>query len=56
MNKEQDVADPREFFKFILDTQRSTVLNENVQKMLNDPKQTFDAVIAEWMFSELYSG
>lgn len=33
----------------------TTVEHENVQKVLGDPTQNFDLIIAEWMFSELYS-
>lgn len=29
---------------------------ENVSKLLNDPEQKFDVVIAEWMFTEICVG
>ena len=32
------------------------VTNENAQKIFNDPKEQFDVVIAEWMFSDLPAG
>lgn len=35
---------------------RLTLENENVQRLLNDPKQSFDVVIAQWVLNELYSG
>ncbi|KAJ8709291.1 hypothetical protein PYW07_009117 [Mythimna separata] len=35
---------------------KSTVENEGVQKLLNDPKEQFDAVVIEWMFSDVIAG
>ena len=35
---------------------KKTTENEAVQKILNDPKEHFDVVICEWMFSDLPSG
>lgn len=35
---------------------KSTLENYNVQQLINDPKETFDAVIVEWLFTEIYSG
>jgi hypothetical protein len=34
----------------------NTYLNANVQKLINDPKEEFDLVIVEWIFTELYCG
>ncbi|XP_059051874.1 UDP-glucosyltransferase 2-like [Achroia grisella] len=34
----------------------TTVFHKNVQSLLQDPMERFDAVIAEYMFSGLYSG
>ncbi|NP_001182387.1 UDP-glucosyltransferase isoform X1 [Bombyx mori] len=31
----------------------NTYNNENVSRLINDPKQKFDIVIAEWMFTEI---
>lgn len=31
---------------------RSTVSSPDVKKLLYDPKQEFDLVVAEWMFME----
>ncbi|XP_013189929.2 UDP-glucosyltransferase 2 [Amyelois transitella] len=33
-----------------------TLNHGNIQKLMADPKVHFDVVIAEWMYSELYSG
>lgn len=35
---------------------KNTVLNEGVQKILNDPNEQFDAVIVEWMYSDVTAG
>nr|WEU75316.1 uridine diphosphate-glycosyltransferases 40AV1 [Glyphodes pyloalis] len=40
----------------ILDTMEATINNEEIQALMKNPKEKFDAVIAEWMFSEVYSG
>lgn len=34
----------------------ATVMHTNVQKLLNDDTEQFDAVIVEWMYSEVYAG
>ncbi|KAJ0172131.1 hypothetical protein K1T71_012104 [Dendrolimus kikuchii] len=41
---------------FLTQIHRTTMENENVQKFIKDPKQQFDVILAEWMYSELYSG
>ena len=35
---------------------KKTALNEDVQKLLNDPKEHFDVAIVEWMFSDALAG
>nr|AEW43123.1 UDP-glycosyltransferase UGT40D1 [Helicoverpa armigera] len=35
---------------------KGMILNENVQKILTDPNEKFDLVIAEWMMSEIPAG
>ncbi|KAJ8709292.1 hypothetical protein PYW07_009118 [Mythimna separata] len=40
----------------MLDIAEKTIANANVQKLLNDPTEQFDAVIVEWFFSELGAG
>nr|AUC64281.1 UDP-glucuronosyltransferase [Plutella xylostella] len=44
------------FFGIIEQQARNTVSNENVQRLMRDPKQNFDAVIVEWFFSEVFTG
>ncbi|XP_068619918.1 UDP-glucosyltransferase 2-like [Battus philenor] len=55
MDKEFDVLS----LSFVITTLREvsvlTLEHDNVQKLISDPKQQFDLVIAEWMFNELYS-
>lgn len=44
-------------FKDIMsDIGNGTFTNVNVQKLIMDPTQKFDAVIVEWLFAELCSG
>lgn len=40
----------------MFDFANTTIFHEDVQHLLQDPEEEFDAVIAEWMFNELYSG
>uniref|UniRef100_A0A2A4K0I8 UDP-glycosyltransferases domain-containing protein n=1 Tax=Heliothis virescens TaxID=7102 RepID=A0A2A4K0I8_HELVI len=46
------------FFMYYMMTElvKSTIQNENVQKILSDPNEKFDLVIAEWMISEVPAG
>ncbi|KAJ8711848.1 hypothetical protein PYW08_008802 [Mythimna loreyi] len=41
---------------FMAEVVRHTAENEEVQKLLNDPKEEFDAVIVEWLFSDITAG
>lgn len=45
-----------DFAPLMINMTRATIENPNVQKLLADETQQFDAVIAEWMFSESYAG
>lgn len=56
MRKEIDLKDTHELFKVMYTLSKVTLMNKNVQKLLHDPKEEFDVVIAEWMYNELYSG
>ncbi|CAG9793374.1 unnamed protein product [Diatraea saccharalis] len=44
-----------DFFETTLNIFNMTFHNDNVQKLLRDPKEKFDVIIAEWMFNELYA-
>lgn len=55
MDKQLNFKDRGFIFELMGNISSATVRNENVQRLLRDPKQQFDVVIAEWMFSEMYS-
>ncbi|XP_045779381.1 UDP-glucosyltransferase 2-like [Maniola jurtina] len=40
----------------MMNISKDTIENPNVQKLITDRTQTFDAVISEWMFNEVYAG
>ena len=56
MNKETNKDDMNLMFSIMINATVNNIENPNVQQLLNDPKETFEVVISEWMFSELYSG
>lgn len=33
-----------------------TLENDNMQKVMNDPEERFDLLMAEWMFGDLFVG
>lgn len=43
-------------FKLALNITKNTLKNDAVQRLLNDPLETFDIVVAEWMFNDIYCG
>ncbi|XP_013189936.2 UDP-glycosyltransferase UGT5 isoform X2 [Amyelois transitella] len=51
----QDAANLFEFKPFIEMTNRNVFQDSNLQKLMGDTTQTFDVVIAEWMFSDTYT-
>ncbi|XP_034836076.2 UDP-glucosyltransferase 2-like [Maniola hyperantus] len=40
----------------MMDISKATIQNPNVQKLIADRTQKFDAVISEWMLNEVYAG
>nr|XP_034836075.1 UDP-glucuronosyltransferase 2B2-like [Maniola hyperantus] len=44
------------FVPMIMNMSRNTLEHPNVQKLMRDKNQQFDAVVAEWMFSEMNAG
>ncbi|XP_013166097.1 PREDICTED: UDP-glucuronosyltransferase 2B1-like [Papilio xuthus] len=56
MRKEVDMKDMPTLFTMMFNIANATIQHENVQNLIQDPTEKFDAVIAEWMYSELYSG
>ncbi|KPJ17950.1 UDP-glucuronosyltransferase 2B15 [Papilio machaon] len=43
-------------FKLAINITKNTLKNKAVQKLLNDPSETFDVVVVEWMFNDVYCG
>lgn len=56
MDKEIDPRDVTRHVHVMLNLSNSTYTSENVKKIIMDPLQKFDAVIGEWLFSEISSG
>ncbi|XP_052756594.1 UDP-glycosyltransferase UGT5-like [Galleria mellonella] len=56
LNKEFSFDNPIKMFRYTIDLFEKTVQNPNVVKVFNDTNQKFDAVIAEWMYNDAYSG
>ncbi|XP_073959119.1 UDP-glucosyltransferase 2-like isoform X1 [Choristoneura fumiferana] len=46
----------RDLAKLCLLVANSTLMNDQVQRLMHDPKEQFDVVIVEWLFSELFVG
>ncbi|XP_028025310.1 UDP-glucuronosyltransferase 2B1-like [Bombyx mandarina] len=56
MTKEFNLKDKNVLFSLMNNISSSTILNENVQRLLRDQsREQFDVIIAEWMFSDLYA-
>ncbi|XP_048004419.1 UDP-glucosyltransferase 2-like [Leguminivora glycinivorella] len=56
MNKEVPAFDTAAVLQLIIGVADGTLMNERVQSLLHNVKEEFDVVIAEWMFTESYSG
>lgn len=56
MNEGVQLNDDNFMFFSVLKVAEKTFENENVQRLLNDPKAEFDVMVAEWMFNEVYCG
>lgn len=56
MDKKINGINIKGFVPSMMRISRATLENQNVQKLLADRNQTFDAVIAEWMYNEVYAG
>nr|QBK47173.1 UDP-glycosyltransferase UGT40AP1 [Chilo suppressalis] len=55
MMEQQAAMSFKDIFDITLNINNMTFHNENVMKLIRDPKEHFDVVIAEWMFNELYT-
>lgn len=56
MNKEIDLMDMTFTKGILMNVANATLSNPNVRRLMEDPKVSFDAVIAEWLYTEVYSG
>ncbi|XP_068619571.1 UDP-glucosyltransferase 2-like [Battus philenor] len=56
LNKILDFTDPRVMVYLTVDFANGTINHPAVQRLIQDPAEHFDAVIVEWLYSELYSG
>ena len=54
MNKEVNFQSVTGFIGKMTAISEKTFENEVVKKIFEDPKETFDVVIAEWMFNNIY--
>ncbi|KAL0868322.1 hypothetical protein ABMA27_007847 [Loxostege sticticalis] len=56
MTKEIDLTD-LDFVKSMMNQiANATLSNPNVKRLMEDPRERFDVVIAEWLYTELYAG
>ncbi|XP_072933214.1 UDP-glucosyltransferase 2-like [Epargyreus clarus] len=56
MNKEVSLSNITNFITILNELSSMTLQNPGVQKLLNDPNEKFDVIIAEWMYNDVYSG
>ncbi|CAK1594070.1 unnamed protein product [Parnassius mnemosyne] len=56
LDKERGFEDFTFLFTMFKEVCIRTLENLNMQNILNNPKEKFDVIIAEWMFNELYAG
>ncbi|KPJ17977.1 Ecdysteroid UDP-glucosyltransferase [Papilio machaon] len=55
MNRDIEM-DQEIVFNMMMNLTQNTLKNNNVSKLLNDPTENFDLVIAQWTFNEVFSG
>ncbi|CAH2054208.1 unnamed protein product, partial [Iphiclides podalirius] len=56
INQEIDYKSIRFLWYVTTDFVNGTIMHPNVQQLIHDTNEHFDVVIAEWLYSELYSG
>ncbi|XP_068619597.1 UDP-glucosyltransferase 2-like [Battus philenor] len=56
LSRESDMKDMSVVFTCMFNLANLILNHENVQNLIHDSNEQFDAVIAEWMYSDLYSG
>ncbi|KAJ0172132.1 hypothetical protein K1T71_012105 [Dendrolimus kikuchii] len=55
MNKQIDFTNRDFLFGMMYNLSMGTITNPNMQKLMRDPKQKFDVIVGEYMFSENYA-
>nr|WEU75326.1 uridine diphosphate-glycosyltransferases 40AW1 [Glyphodes pyloalis] len=56
MKKEVDMTDMNFVKGLMMTIANVTITNPNVRRLMEDRQNTFDVVVAEWLYTELYSG
>ncbi|XP_028166355.1 UDP-glucuronosyltransferase-like [Ostrinia furnacalis] len=56
MSKEINMKDLAFIKSLMISLANATLTNPNVKRLMEDPAERFDAVIAEWMYTELFAG
>ncbi|XP_026332064.1 UDP-glucuronosyltransferase 2B1-like [Hyposmocoma kahamanoa] len=56
LDKETSPVNLNALYEMVVNLGNATFTNENVQKIIMDPSQKFDAVIVEWLFWEVGCG
>ncbi|XP_059051876.1 UDP-glycosyltransferase UGT5-like [Achroia grisella] len=56
VNKVIDLEDTNSLLSVIRNIANNTLHNKNVRTFIEDPNENFDAVIVEWLYTELYCG
>ncbi|XP_038207230.1 UDP-glucosyltransferase 2-like [Zerene cesonia] len=56
MSKELDLQETQLLFPIMQELMRATLQSDQMQKFMHDPKEQYDAVIVEWLFTELGAG
>ncbi|CAH2095521.1 unnamed protein product [Euphydryas editha] len=56
MNKKVDIQDQIASISITENLWKDTVKLDVMQKLMNDPREKFDVIVAEWLYSDLVSG
>ncbi|XP_041982833.1 UDP-glucosyltransferase 2-like [Aricia agestis] len=55
MSKKMSIKDLTKMFGLLSNITNSVMRETSVQALINDPKQHFDVVIAEWLYTDIYA-
>ena len=56
MEQKNQEIDSGFMINLMVELTKKTVTNENIHKMLTDPKEHFDVAIVEWLFCDALAG